>query len=156
VPKPIRQPLGGSEEPRDASSFDAICEWEFIGTRSGKKVIVRLGRPAFDKKRKLWICPNEIQGLKQGAMDLSRADDPFLALLNGIERFRRRFKAEREAFDSAQGTPYFMFPLSVPLVYGTDVNRQITELVEREIEKAERRSRRRSKDDRAKRRKGAA
>ena len=124
-----------------------MCEWEFADARSGRKAIARLGCPIFDKAKKYWVCPTEISGLEGGEANLlASGDNPFGAIVNGIERFRRFFKTKRLNYDSPGGPPCFVFPLRIPTVYGADINLHIRGIVGCEIEKVERRlARRRSK-----------
>src|SRR5262249_10550620 len=107
-------------------------QFKFVG---GRKIIVRVGFPAFSQEREAWACAFQLRSAATG-IKKAFGQNGLLALANAADAIRTSLD-QIGARSSDKDGYELTFPAHIPTNCGLDVHLQLSERITAEIKKVE-------------------
>ncbi len=103
-------------------------------SKTGKKVLVKIGQPRRGKK--CWFCPCKIAGIKNGFTTYIYGEDAIQALMLALEFVRIVLEGSREKVTWADFDDGFTgFPRYVNYSFGMDLYKRLNQMLDKEEER---------------------
>lgn len=112
-----------------------LVQYEFRFGAKQREAVARLGFPRRDKSHPgEWICPFQIQGLKDGLLRWARSNDGLLSLTIASSFIRSSLDRLKDV--KSDIVPYWVvFPRQVPFCYGPEFHWRLCKILDGEIKK---------------------
>jgi hypothetical protein len=119
-------------------SEPSLVQYEFQFGAKRRAAVARLGFPRLDEAYPgEWVCPFQIQGMKDDRIREGRAEDGLQALTIAATAIRRSL--DRIRIVSSNVLPHeIVFPRLVPFCYGLEFHWKLCKIIDAEIQKKER------------------
>ena len=112
-----------------------LVQYEFRYGAKQREAVARLGFPRLDESNPgEWICPFQIDGLKDDLLRWARSNDGLLSLTIASSFIRRSLDRLKDV--SSDIVPYWVvFPRQVPFCYGPEFHWHLCKILDAEIKK---------------------
>lgn len=127
---------GGAKKPSNTRwSEPILVQYEFRYGVKQREAVARLGFPRLDESNPgEWICPFQIQGLKDDLLRWARSNDGLLSLTIASSFIRRSLDRLKDV--NSDVVPYWVvFPRQVPFCYGPEFHWHLCKILDSEIKK---------------------